>query len=332
MSYLFIYSPSDFVAALPAENSAGNFSGTLPYTLTLKPGATPTRVEVTDNDIYFQEVDPDSQQVLTQAITLDGTAYSAGTTVNSAYDLYSTEHALRVTTLHFGGDGFFAGPVHGLVATQPLTPGQPYTFNQTVTSNSTPVPYDNLACFAAGTRIATLMGEVAVQDLQAADPVMTLDNAYQPLLRVMSTTVPALGAFAPVVVPAGLIGNLRDLVLSPQHRVLFTGPRAELLFGESEVLVAAIHLAEAGLAYRRPGGEVTYFHLVFDQHEIIFAEGVPAESFLPGAAEDLPDDAQEEFAALFPAAARLCLRSHEAALLLSTGNGAANSGFERAAA
>jgi hypothetical protein len=317
--YLFIYSPSDFVTTLPAENSSGNFSGTLPYTMTLRPGATPTRVEVTDNDINFHEVDPDGQQVLTKAIMLGGTAYPAGATVNSAYDLFSTTHALRVTTLHFGGDGYFAGPVHGLVSNQPLTPGQSYTFDQTVTSNSTPVPYESLACFAAGTRIATLMGEIAVQDLQPGDPVMTLDNAYQPLLRVMSTTVPATGAFAPVIVPAGLIGNLKDLVLSPQHRVLFTGPRAELLFGEAEVLVAAIHLAEAGIARRRNGGEVTYYHLVFEQHEIIFAEGAPAESFLPGEARDLPLAAQQEFAELFPGAARLCLRAHEAALLLDTG-------------
>ena len=78
--------------------------------------------------------------------------------------------------------------------------------------------------------------------------------------------------FAPVVIRAGICGNERDLVLSPQHRMLFSGTRAELFFGESEVLVAACHLVAAGLASQRLGGTITYYHLVFDRHEIIFSD------------------------------------------------------------
>lgn len=312
--FLFVYSPSDFTGGLRPENGSGNFSGGLPYTMTLRPGATPTRIEVADDDRWFQEVDTTFQR-LAAPVTLDGRSYAAGTTVNSAYDLYSTAHSLRVTTLHFGGTGHSTGPVDGLVSNQPLVAGVSYTFNRSVTSNSVNHPYDGFACFAAGTRIATLLGEIAVEDLTPGTPVMTLDNAYQPLARVLSTTVPGTGAAAPVVLPAGLIGNAADLVLSPMHRVLVTGMQAEMLFGEAEVLVAARFFADAGLAWRRPGGMVTYYHLVFDQHEIIFSEGAATESFLPGAISDLPAGAQAEFETLFPAA-RLCLRAHEAALLL----------------
>ncbi|MFE3837186.1 Hint domain-containing protein [Pseudogemmobacter sonorensis] len=345
--YLFIYSPSDFTTALPSETIWGGMSGSLPVTLTLRPDATPTRVAVTDDDANFDEIDL-SQQVLTEAIVLDGTAYAAGTTVHSAYDLYNPGDSLRVITLHFGGNGFLTfGAVHGLVATQPLEAGQSYTFTQTTTSNSTPIPYDQIACFAAGTRIATVKGEVAVEDLRAGIQIATRDHGFQSLRAVLSTTVPARGAFAPVVLAAGSCGNLRDLVVSPQHRMLIGNARADLLFSEPEVLVAATHLAAAGLGRRREGGEVTYFHLVFDRHEIIFAEGAPTESFLLRDIAALPAGARAEFDALFPAqaarrgknattqdgtftqdqprtyapqaaqTARLCLRAHEAALLLA---------------
>ncbi len=316
--YIYLYSPADFVTPLTAETSSGNYGGTLPVTVTLKAGATPVLVRITDNEAMFNEVD--KTQALAAPVTLNGQTWPAGATINPAYNLYNPGSSLQIVTVHFGGDGYFAGPIHAVAVTEPLVPGQAYTFTKQITSEQAPIPYINLWCFAAGTRIATPQGAITVEDLQPGDLVQTLDNGLQPLREVLSTTVPAEGRFAPVVIAAGTCGNEHDLMLSPQHRMLFTGARAELLFGESEVLVAACHLIEAGLAHRRPGGHVTYYHLVFERHEIIFSEGVPSESFLPGQDADLPDDTVEEFRALFPARvepARLCLRAHEAALLLA---------------
>ena len=311
--YIYVYSPSDFTTAIPAENGSGNFGGTLPYTLTLKPGAKPTRVLVNDSNDQFQEVD--TSQKLAETVTINGITRPAGTTINSAYDLYSTSSSLRVITVHFGGDGYFSGPVHGLVSTEPLVPGQSYTFNRTITSNASPINYSNLACFAEGTRILTDQGEVAVETLKAGQMLVTLDNGLQPLRRLLQTTVAADGHHAPVKVPAGRFGYRRDMWLSPQHRVLIRGPRAELLFGEAEVLVSAIHLVRSGLAVQTPQPEVTYFHLLLDRHEILFSEGVPTESYLPGIEDEL---IQVDGAAAMPRpgpyratnsprAARLCL-------------------------
>lgn len=109
--------------------------------------------------------------------------------------------------------------------------------------------------------------------------------------------------------------------------MLLSGPRTELLFGEPEVLAPALYLAEIGLGFRKPGGNITYFHLMFDRHEVIFSEGVPTESYLPGDGAGLSDDARLEFETLFPElaqtgsakyiTARRVLRKHEASLLLS---------------
>lgn len=178
-------------------------------------------------------------------------------------------------------------------------------------------------CFARGTRIATTRGEVPVEELRDGDRVITLDHGAQTLRWVGSRSVAAVGDNAPVVIEAGSFDNPRDLVVSPLHRLLVTGWMAELHFGELEVLAAARHLVDGAAIRIRPGGEIAYYHLLFDAHEIVFADGAAAESFYPG---------EEGLARLDPAAraailsripglaaygptARRCLRAHEAALL-----------------
>ncbi len=260
--------------------------------------------------------------------TIDGTTYTDGTEVHTAYDLINTGTGHKVTSLHFGGDGYQQGAVQGLASTVPLAPGQSYNFNTERSSYRQNNQYDDyVACFAQGTRIATTTGERYIEQLQSGDLVLTRDNGSQPLAWVAHRTVPATGAFAPVVLPAGVLGNTRDLVLSPQHRMVISGARAELFFGETEVMVPAIYLAEQGLGYRKPGGEVTYYHLMFDQHEVIYSEGVASESYLPCDGRGLSVEARAEFIKLFPelaatgaqryGTARRVLRRHECSLLFT---------------
>lgn len=181
------------------------------------------------------------------------------------------------------------------------------------------------ACFAKGTRIATQHGEIAVEDLELGIPVFTADHGYQPLLDVVSGTFPAKGDCAPIVFEKGAIGNTRRLTVSPQHRMLVTGWRTEMICGRNEVLVAAKHLVNGHTIYQRTGGEVSYYHLVFADHEIVVADGAMSESFLPlDTSEDRTDQVAEFSAffpgAMFPAAARLTTsryvaRAYEAQLL-----------------
>ena len=114
-------------------------------------------------------------------------------------------------------------------------------------------------------------------------------------------------------------------MVSPQHRLYIGGWAAELACGE-DVLVAAKHIAETGRARRLTPDEigpegVRYWHILFDRHEIVFSEGIPSESFLPGpeAMRSMPE-AQQEFERFFPdfsldvapfATARRCATRHE---------------------
>ncbi|NUB44461.1 Hint domain-containing protein [Fertoebacter nigrum] len=159
-----------------------------------------------------------------------------------------------------------------------------------------------VTCFAAGTRIGTPQGEVAIEDLRAGDMVLTADGGPRVIRWAGARRVEARGALAPIRIAAGTLGNRRDLLVSPQHRLLLSGWRAELLFGADEVLVAACHLVDDRRIRPAPQDHITYHHLLFDRHEIIFAEGCAAESFFPGAVSLTHSDAatQAEILALFP--------------------------------
>ncbi|SOH93995.1 Hint domain-containing protein [Monaibacterium marinum] len=309
MYYLYVYSPSDFVSGLPIESGA-QAAGSPTFSLTLKAGATPTLIKVDDDEAVFDEVD--GTQSLDGAVTIDGNSFADGTTINTAYDLINTANGHKVTSFHFGGDGYQQGEVDGIASTVLLTPGTTYTFNTERTSHQMNNLYDDyVACFTAGTVIATQRGPVAVQDLVTGDMIRTLDRGYQPLRLVLQRHLSAAELIArpklcPILIEAGALGQgmpCRDLRVSPQHRFLANSPIVQRMFGESEVLISAKKLTQLpGISEMAGCTGVTYFHLVMDQHEVVFAEGAPTESFYfgPMAIRGLGDDARQEMVELFP--------------------------------
>ena len=187
---------------------------------------------------------------------------------------------------------------------------------------------ENIICFVSGTMVATHAGLRKIEDLQVGDPVMTQDNGIQKIGWIGKTTVSARDNFAPVHFAKSVFpGATDDLIVSPQHRILIKGYRAELLFGQSKVLMPAIHMIDGKDVTRLHQESVTCIHIMFEQHEIIFANGIPAESFHPGAfgVDKLEDQAREELFSLFPElrsdlnhygpTARMALKAKEAKVL-----------------
>ncbi|MDI3336249.1 Hint domain-containing protein [Defluviimonas aestuarii] len=185
-----------------------------------------------------------------------------------------------------------------------------------------------IPCFTRGAMIETPRGEIAVEDLQVGDTVWTRDSGAQTIRWIGSKRIAAIGPLAPVLIPEGVLGNTRDIKVSPQHRMLIGGWKAELYYGEPEVLVASKHLVDGSVIRFVPGGEVEYFHILFDRHEIVVADGAPSESFHPGdqGLSVLDQEARREVLTLFPEletkglasygpAARRSLKAHEAVLL-----------------
>ena len=145
-------------------------------------------------------------------------------------------------------------------------------------STQTPVSGFGPTCFTPGMMIATQDGDRPVEDIRVGDRVLTLDQGPQPVRHIPQGIYDASGDLAPIRFAKGAIGNRADLLVSPQHRVLVRGWQAELLYGRPEVLAVARHLVNGSTIRQVRGGRVRYIHLLFDRHQLIWAQGVLSES------------------------------------------------------
>ena len=165
--------------------------------------------------------------------------------------------------------------------------------------------FAQVACvsFTRGTHITLASGEQRlIEALQVGDRVLTRDDGVQPIRWIGQSTVRALGDFAPILITAGTLNNTEDLVVSPDHR-LFIYQRTDAVgAGRAELLVKARHLVNGDTVRLQDGGFVDYFQLLFDSHQIIYAEGIAAESMLIDTRTKpvLPDDLAEALGEVIP--------------------------------
>ena len=149
---------------------------------------------------------------------------------------------------------------------------------QSATDDTTSVEAMPAPCFAEGTLIATPDGDVPVEDLHVGDHVLTLDGRARPIVwmghrRVNGERHPQPGMVRPIRIRAGAMGPgrpARDLLVSPDHAIFIGGVLipARMLVNNRSVTVA------------RDLRRVTYFHIELPSHDVVLAEGLPAESYL----------------------------------------------------
>ena len=191
-------------------------------------------------------------------------------------------------------------------ATETLDGGLSYSI---IDSGYTP---GQILCFGSGTLITTIDGETPVEKLKLTDQILTLDDGHQPLRWIGSNWLnnnhlkhnPEI---RPIRIQADALGEgfpKKDLIVSPQHRVLVRSKIAERIFGSTEVLVPAKKLLTLNgieIQQENPNG-VRYFHLMFDKHQIVFSNGSPTETLYSGpmALKALPLESLLEIQALFP--------------------------------
>lgn len=196
-------------------------------------------------------------------------------------------------------------------------------------------PAQDVICFSDDAVIATPQGPRPIALLQPGDHVTTRDNGPQPVIWIGRTTVSGQALRQhPYLRPIRLRRDAfsdglpdEDLRVSPAHRILVRGPRAQALFGCDEVLARASDLVDyTTIAPDIALHGVSYIHLLFDAHQIIYANGLPTESFHPALAPDqtlrqhrqtLAEISPEWVAepARYGPTVRRCLSSGEAALL-----------------
>ena len=143
-----------------------------------------------------------------------------------------------------------------------------------------------VACvaFARGTHLTMETGaQRLIEDIRVGERVLTRDDGPQEIKWIGMNTLRATGDHAPVLIKAGALNNLNDLRLSPEHRLFIYQRTDQLGTGRSEVFIRAHQLVNDTTILREPGGFVDYFQILFENHHIIYAEGIAAESMLIGA-------------------------------------------------
>ncbi len=134
------------------------------------------------------------------------------------------------------------------------------------------------ACYAAGTRIVTARGAIAVERLRPGDLVRTVAGQWRPITRLTRQRVdgarhPRPADAWPVCVAAHAVAPgrpARDLWLSPDHALLLEG-----------VLIPVRYLLNGATVRQMPAGMIEYWHVALPTHDVLLAENLPAESFLP---------------------------------------------------
>jgi hypothetical protein len=198
----------------------------------------------------------------------------------------------------------------------------------------------DVICFTQGTRIRTEDGEKLVEHLSPGDYVQTKDDGMQEILwtgqrRMSGARLHAMPELRPVRIRYNALGYDipdSDLLVSPHHRIIFSGAKAQALFNQSEVLVAAHDLInDSSVFVDHAVQEVTYHHILLANHQVLWANGVATESYHPASTslETIEDNQRGALLELFPdlahdlhsygGYARRNLDRAEAAILIQAG-------------
>ncbi len=306
-------------------------------TWTLRPDYDPALhrvdIQITDDDAYLDgdlgadEVGIDTNQTA-EVRDMDGNLITSGQIYDEEF--YSVWDGVNPHI--FIENVEIAGVQVGYIVSEPLQPGTAYTMSSQNDVGAPPQAatygsFSDVPCFGAGTLIATARGNVPVQWPTPGDRIMTRDAGLQPLRWLGRYTLSAAQLTAephlrPVRVNPGQFGlgrPARPLFVSPQHRLLLTGASLELYFAESEALCAAKFLLPQTMP-ALPNGHFTYYHVLFDHHHVVLANGLWSESLFAGtqvcdiavaSGTTPPADIRHD------RTARLCLTRSEASLLVA---------------
>ncbi|ATG36952.1 Hemolysin-type calcium-binding protein repeat protein (2 copies)/Hint domain protein [Phaeobacter piscinae] len=218
-----------------------------------------------------------------------------------------TNGAVRTGDVAVADDGFgnalLTFPGGEQLVLQGVTPAQMSSHNQLYAAG--------IPCFTPDVLLATRRGAVPAGQIRVGDLLQTADNGFQPVIWVGRRHLSAADLMhrpqlRPYCLrPGGLLSPDRPMLLSPQHRLIVNDGCLMPEQPRDESFVSAKLLAEmdggfaAQVTQQTP---VTYVHLMTEQHEVIFAEGIATETFWPGpeAIRGLSVDDLRELLTLFP--------------------------------
>jgi Ca2+-binding RTX toxin-like protein len=230
-----------------------------------------------------------------------GSTTDGSSTNNDFIDLSSYYDAMNELRADFLDDGILnqSNAADYSNNTQ-FQPGDGIVFQGATTSDFT-TDSTGVVCFTTGSQIRTPDGDRPIEELKVGDLVETLDGGPQPIKWIGTSHYDEAALIEnpklrPIVVSARVFGAERDLVVSRQHAFLLP---------EEDLLARAIQLVKmnvAGVRIAHGRKRVTYHHIMFEKHELIYSEGIATESMYPGpqALRALCPEAMESLLRVFP--------------------------------
>lgn len=272
-----------------------------------------TGVPNTLSSLVISDDDPDMSPYftndLTETITILGNTYTnprGGTYRLTFDDSFGATHTEDFLLWSAGGGTFVFSPL----------PGSAFDSGSVITGLlgwqefSSGFEWVDVTCFAMGTLISLPEGRCLIETIEVGEMVKTsMGSSEVQWIGRRKFTGEELAKnpkLLPIRITKGALGNglpERDLLVSRQHRMLVTSRIAQRMFGVNDVLVPAIRMTELpGIYIDEDVEEITYIHLLFKLHEVIYAEGAPTESLLAGpqALKSLGSEGREELLAIFP--------------------------------
>lgn len=310
-----LYNPADFDATGTTVALVAGYDGSNDTLLTIQDGPL-LNDDILDGDLFNNEVGNDADQ-FGVATLADGTVIGSLTAGSEtrvyAEDQFELTAPGETTITLFAVE--IGGVLVGYLPTTPMVPGVTYSYtgSNTVPGAGNETLYTDIegaVCFARGTRIQMVEGSKPIEALAVGETIRTQDGTAE--IRWIGRRYYDRAALhqnpnlLPVCISAGALAPglpARDLRVSRQHRMLVSSRIVERVCGTGQALISAHKLIDIpGIFVDEDATEVEYFHILFDQHEVIFAEGAPSESLFTGpeALKAMSIEARQELLTIFP--------------------------------
>ncbi|WP_299951816.1 Hint domain-containing protein [uncultured Ruegeria sp.] len=245
------------------------------------------QVEITDDDGFLEDGDSGGEQQFDTS-SLSNLTNSDNFQIFEGYTATVGGLPVAYTLIHFSGTQYI------VVTSGNVGVGDVLIGNSLAQGTAPPVAYDSIpsfVCFTSGSYILTPTGRHLIDEIKAGDQVVVTDGSGRTVRwvgrrRLSKADLKQTPKHCPIRISAGSLGPdtpARDLLLSPQHRVVVSSPAMELHHCHPMMLASAKSLINGKTITQAPPDRgVEYIHILFDQHELVNVDGLWSESFFPG--------------------------------------------------
>jgi hypothetical protein len=221
------------------------------------------------------EINPNDPLAASKIAAITHTVDLINANINTSYSSYTPSELAAAPTSASSAAGMSQtsiNAIHQLSTTHDVT-----LLTNTANAADITALHSTIPCYVKGTHLETSMGPKLVEELKVGDLILTVDGRQEPVIwigsrRVITQFQTKKDKAYPVRIVQDAFGEnlpMRDLLVSPDHSLYVDG-----------VMIPADKLLNGKTIIQEKWSQVTYFHVELPKHEAVYAEGLPAETYL----------------------------------------------------